>query len=328
MLSRPLPAADLNASRKDRATERSPRHWPWLVSAVLSAFLLGMLASPWLESKVRGQLPASWAGDEPVDPVRVSNIEARVGNLETHHDIAPAAAPDAATAARIAALEARAGNDGSMEGELLARTESLDREVRRISAELTAGDAQLRDLLLLSVVSRMVESGRPLADTGILLSQRYKTEDAAAVEALLNWSAAPQTPQTLSARLNALSADLSDPAAKPGFWERLKNSLSGLVTVQGESDDADSASTLAAAQQAMREDDLARAIGALKRAPMDPARRQWVSDALLLSSAQDALIRLENRALNVAAKGLAMPASAAIPSQPLNVAPQKDDVAR
>lgn len=295
------------------------RRWPWFISAVLFAFLLGLLGSRWLEEQVRSHIPGAIPAVESADAARIDGMEARVGQLEAGAARAEAA-PDAALRSRLEALENR--TDSANAAELVARTESLDQEIRRVAEDLAASKTRLADMFLLSVVRRMLESGRPLGEVGGMLSRRYKSEDAAGVEALLAWSAAPQTIDTLAARLKAMDAAPAASKGRGSWWQRFRAGLSGLVTVSGESPGPNAASALAAAQQAMADKDVGLAISTLRSAPADAGRAQWIRDATLQTHAQDALNRLENRALEAASAPLVATEPEQTRPTAVNVAPQ------
>lgn len=312
-------------------TERRPvqsrrRIWPWVTAALLFAFILGLLGSPWLEHQVRSRLPGALPDQIAAESARIDALEQRLAGLESAPSVpAPSQLP-APIDARLGALESHATAYESTEGELLARVDALAAQVEQTSGAVAKGDAQLRDLFLLAVTRRMFEAGRPLGPSGTLLSNRYKAEDAAAVEALQAWSAAPQSRESLAARLRLLSATADETANAGNLWDRIKAGLSRLATVRDDSAAPDSAGALAAAQRAIADDDIGLAVAALGRAPMNAAARQWVADANLLAQGETALLRLENRALQTASEGLALQMPAEAPSEPLNAAPQNEGV--
>jgi hypothetical protein len=180
---------------------------------------------------------------------------------------------------------------------LVARLDALAAEVARTSSAVVETDARTRDLFILSVARRMLESGRPLTPIEPAIADRFAKSDAAAVEALGAWSRAPQTRSTLKSRLEAIG-DLPSSEEAGGWWERLKARLSGLVSVRGERvETADSAALMAEARTAMAAGDLELAVSALSGGDWSPAVRQWVADARILAAGEEALARLETDAL-------------------------------
>ncbi len=306
---------------------RGARRLPWLLLALLFAFTLGMLGSSWFESTIRGSVPVLEDKSAKAEAARINAIEARVSEMERQSALpSPDIPPGLGN--RLSALESR--EDASPSGELRARVEALSAEIGRTSASIEAGDAQLKDLFLLAVLRRMVEAGRPIGPIEKLVVDRFSVEDASAVEAILAWSAAPQTEETLAARLIAIDAK-TVAAKETGWWARFRKTLSGLVTVRDESASPSSEQALVAAQQAMVTRDIDLAVSELQRAPINRAERQWIADAALLRGAQDALFRLENavlkRTMDKLSANASAPVAGGISAPPVNAAPQNDTVA-
>ena len=340
----PRPMDDLDrlaarslAARQSAATPPQRRAiWPWLLVAALLAFVIGMLGSPWFEREVRSQLPPPLR-DQPLsqsDP-RFDGLEARVARLEAAQARPPSsgqpalpgavAAPapaDPAFDARLAALEAQAQALQGSSAATATRIEQLAADIARTSGEAAAGDRQVRDLFLLSVARRMLDGGRALTVLEPALAARFRPADDAAVDALAAWSTVPQTRDSLAGRLEAMQAAGSVPVADDrSLWQRLRDRLSGLVTVRTEQASglpADAAA-LPEAIAALKDDDLPRAIRRMQAAPPSEQRDTWLKDAQARLEAELAMERLESRLIGDMSVALSAPV--APPPAPVNAPP-------
>ncbi len=326
-----LAARSLVARETAAAGEAGARggrsYWPWAIAGLLIAFVIGLLGSPAFERGLRGRLPPELQSEQPVlaDP-RVDSLADRVAALEAAAGRplpVPAVPQDAAgLALRLQSVESRAIAAETNDVNLMARLDALAAEVARTSTAVVQTDVRTRDLFLLAVARRMLEAGRPLAPIEGALQGRFGSGDAAAVEALAVWSSAPQTERTLRDRLVALEA-LPEPAETGGWWERLKARLSGLVTVRGEPTEvaADSRALMAQARAAMDIGEVALAVTALEQGSWPPAVQQWVIDAQILLTAEEALGRLETNALETGIGAVQAGGLAAVQAPPSTDAP-------
>jgi hypothetical protein len=318
LAARSLAAREGTAAAEARASRRRPV-WPWVLTGLLFAFVLGLVGSPLFEREVRGTLPPALRDDMqmPADP-RVDGLVERVARLEAERARpGPGAQPltdapgteAAGLGLRLQAVESRAVAAETNDANLMARLDALAAEVARTSSAVVETDTRTRDLFLLSVVRRMVEAGRPLTPIAQAVETRFRSTDGAAVEALAAWSSAPQTRRTLQGRLETIG-ELPPPAEAGSWWERLKARLSGLVTVRGEAaGKADAQALMAQARTAMASGDVALAVSALEAGDWPPAVRQWVQDARVLMSAEEALARLETNALEAGVGALQVTAA-------------------
>lgn len=275
--------------------------WPWLMAGILASFLIGLLGSPWLEAEVRRHLPQSSAEESQTE--RVEALEVRLKNLESlpPPPVGSALPQDAAVSARIAALETATAAHESARGNLSAELQALTDNIARVSDQATTGDETVRDMFLLAVMRRMVETGRPLTPLDPYVAARFRARDGAAVDALLAWSREPQTRRTLAARLPELgrTGAQADSQAAGSFWERVKAGLAGLITVR-QPDVAETpgrADVVREASAALRNGELELAISEMAAGPQDSATREWVRDGQLLLAAEVALDRLDSRTL-------------------------------
>lgn len=297
--------------------------WAWSLVAVLLAFSFGMIANPWFEREVRDQLPATivGAGTDPEEQ-RLATIDSRLAGLETTRDLnAPAAQNIAVLAEKLATLDAQAGATREANASLSSRVDQIQSEISRSSGDAMEGDARMRDLYLIGVARRMVESGRPIDRLQKPLNERFHEREPEALVALTNWSRTPQTRRTLSDRLMAMKAESPTAATAENFWQQLRDRLSSMVRVRDESVPASKgpAVSLVAARAAMAENDLRLAVSSLSAADKGSEAEIWATDARILMQAEDALDRLDGLALDAAIQGMAQLPAPVATQAPVNV---------
>ena len=306
------------------AAERRPARyaWPWLLVALLLALLLGLLASPWAERRLRAHLPVAMqetAATQAPDP-RIAALEQRVRRLEQTPPPVLAGAVEGAGASvqaiqplreRMAALESQASNLVASDSGLSSRLEQLAQEIQRVGGNAQAADQQMRELFLLSVARRMVAAGRSLSPLTDVLERSYGQQYGPAVQALTAWSANPGNRATLAMRLDNLPLDAAQAAPTGSWWERLRARFAGLVSVRGERAVTQPGATelRATARAELAEGDLPAAIRTVEKLPATSARDAWLADARLLAGAEQALDMLEESAI-----GRTIDTAAAIPA--------------
>ena len=307
----PDPHTDYSAPSTHQRPEESRRParfvWPWLLVALLLALLLGLLASPWAEQRLRAQLPVGLQDAPAVaaDP-RVDQLEARVARLEQAPPALAAPAVTAGPAAalkplgdRVAALESQAGSLVAADSGMSSRLEQLAQDIQRVGGSAQAADMQVRELFVLSVARRLVAAGRALSPLSDVLERSYGQQYPPAMQALTAWSANPHNRATLATRLDELPVEETPRATAGNWWDRLRSRLSGLVSVRGErtSSQPGVAELQREAQAEMARGDLAAAIRAVERQPPSKSRDAWLADAQLLLGAEQALDMLEESAI-------------------------------
>lgn len=309
--------------RQRRPPEPSRRRiWPWILGALLAAFVAGIAGSPWLREGLGRYVPA--LAEEAAAPAadgRVEGLELRLAQLEGGRGGKAEQPPEQQPAAgRIAALEAQAATRRVEKSDILGQLQRLETEIGRTRALAENPDLGARDLFLLAVSRRMVEAGRPLGPVAPLLQARFQASDGRAVEALLAWSGEPQTRRTLAARMPELAR--SDvPAGKPaatGWWEQLKAGFSGLVKVHPPEDAArnERAGAVTAASVALAQGDLGQAIAGVEKLRPTAATSRWLHEARQLRDAEAALDTLDGLVLSQAIATLTREAPAQKPPAP------------
>lgn len=319
-MGKAVPMNDPDLDVRPRAAEAAPTprrraRWPWIVLLLLIAGLvlgLAALLDPATRARLAGAAePPRAAAPQPADPdVSAAELQARIAALEAalaaepaglpqppvNSPVPPPSADTQPLEARIAALEAQAAALRAAEAATATRLDQLANGLAIASGAAAEADRQMLDLLLLAVVRRHVEQGRPLGRLADVFAARFRGADAAAVDAIMAWGSAPQTRALLIARLDALALPErprrdTQPA---GFWAGLRQRLSSLITVRdGEADAATDPARFAAAREALEAGDIALAIARVEQLSPGPGREAWLADAALLLAAERGLERLE-----------------------------------
>ena len=232
---------------------------PWVLTAGLLAFSLGLIANPWFERSVRSQLPG-FAQDGAA--ASLAALEAQRGE-------------HARLAARVAALEARpnvalstVAAETTMDSERMMRAETRiddlvtaqstsDRRLDEVASEVAAlgvrvdataaearstlqtatqGAAAAQDVLLLTSVRRTLESGGRLGPLEPILQREFGARYPQPVAAVSQLSAAPVTPAKLRRDLAALRPVLIGASSHAGnagsWWEQVQAGVAGIVQVR------------------------------------------------------------------------------------------------
>lgn len=289
-------------------TDAAPRprrrlRWGWLAAALLVFLVVAAVAlarHPRFEH-VFPQQPDTEA-------LRWQQLEGRIATLEAEVAAIPATpAPPVSgqrdapqqLADRVVAIETTAQRLADADAGLSARINALDAHVAAVAGSTTAAGEQARDLLLLALARRFVERGRPIARFETLLRERFGKRDPGAVDALLAWSASPQSRSLLRDRLVELArpAEASASATPDaGWWQRLWNGLSGLVSVRDKA--AVGREELDRVLAAFDENDIPLAVARLETTPASPRKDVWIAGARQFVAALEAVEGLESQILD------------------------------
>lgn len=204
---------------------------------------------------------------------------------------APAVAITAApTAEQMAAL-------GSVEGRLAMLEDRLSRadfETQAASSNATRAEA----LLIAFAARRMIDRGEPLSYVADQLRLRFMDAQPHAVDTIIAFSRNPVTLDELTARLEALSPDLTQTSAKLSLWERARAEMSSMFKVHRESPELVSpAARIGRARTMLTARRIDPAIDEVERLPGAEAANTWVVDARRYRDVQRALDLLETTAM-------------------------------
>jgi len=310
------------AGRRPSAAGRSSRgRIAALLLAGLLLFGIGLYVGPRAVrlAGIDQPPPPTVVPHDPLAEQRLAALEARIAQLDSNAPAAtPAANGPAASgpdpAARLETLEAAVERLAQTDSGLSARLDQLSGQVAAIADGTLRANDQARDLLLIAVVRRFLDLGRPLGPLLPQMEARFAARDSGAVAALAAWSRAPQSARLLAQRLVQLRTGPVEPQAAPGegWWHRLWAQTSRLVLVRPASAVQERPAELA--REALAAGDVPLAVSLLQAAPRTPALDRWLADAGRLAAATSAVDRLEGRVFDAAA-------APAAPEPPVNAAP-------
>lgn len=302
---------------------------PWLLTAALLAFSLGLIANPWFERNVRSQIPG-FAEDGPAPSLAAfeaqraehARLAARVAALEARPNVALSTVAAEATMdsermmraeTRIddlvtaqAASSSRLDEVASEVAALGVRVDATAAEARATLATATQGAAAAQDVLLLTSVRRALEAGARLGPLEPLLQREFAARYPQPVAAIAQLSAAPVTPARLGRELAALRPALTGAASPAGgagsWWEQIEAGLAGVVQIRPSAAQPaapDPAARVDAALRLLAQGDVGGAAAQIEALPA--ARRQaastWTANARRWLTGMRGLATLEAAAL-------------------------------
>lgn len=276
----------------------------------LLAFAVGAGLVGWLAT--RGYLP-TLLGTPTAAPAQV----------ETPNNRAQATPPSPPQLSQFATVEGR-----------LAMIED---RISRIDFQThaAAGNAgRAEGLLIAFAARRMVDRGEPLGYVADQLRLRFMNAQPRAVQAILDFAAHPVTIDGLSARLEALSPELTVTDTNMSLWERARREFKSLFVVRRDS--AALASPVARIERArlmLTARRMESAIGEVERLPGAEAAEKWIADARRYQEVQKALDLLETTAMlephklqDAAGRAVDQPSPLAPGSPTLNTEPAAETV--
>ena len=294
---------------------------PWALFGALLVFVAGMIANPWFEARVRNTLPfAATIAPEAADTARLRERLARLERPGAGPSLAAAPPPAerlARTEAKIETSSDQIARDAERIDRLtaalaaLAATQQADR-VRSEAATATAIAAadRAQAMLVLVLVRRAVDAGRPLGPLDDPLRRSFEARYPDVVKAVSALGAAPVSLASLRRDFNALRPAIGARATdqRQSWWETLITTIRAAVATPfpGSPQAAPEA-----AEAALARGDYAAAANQLRRLPSPPpALVFWLVAADRLQRGHEALATLE------AASLLAVPFVPTAPAAP------------
>lgn len=186
---------------------------------------------------------------------------------------------------------------GSVEGRLAMIEDRLSRVDFQSSA--AAGNAgRAEGMLIAFAARRLVERGEPLGTVADQLRLRFTNAQPLAVQTVVEFAANPVTIDGLSARLEALSPELTITGTDQSLWDRVHREVTSLFTVRRDSGALGTPSArIERARLMLTARRIDAAIGEVERLPGADAAETWVTDARRFEAAQRALDLLETTAM-------------------------------
>lgn len=186
---------------------------------------------------------------------------------------------------------------GTLEGRLALLEDRLSRIDFQTDAA-SGNAARAEGLLIAFAARRMVDRGEPLSYVADQLRLRFMNAQPRAVETVIAFSKDPVTIDELSARLEALSPELSVTEDTQSFWEKASSELSGMFTVRRDSSALVSPSArIDRARVMLTARRIGAAISEVQRLPGADAAEKWIADARRYEDVQKALDLLETTAM-------------------------------
>jgi Uncharacterized protein conserved in bacteria len=264
-----------------------PRSRSITVFVGFAAFILGAVVVAWAFS--HGYLARSLGSPETHETSAANAEVTAIG--DPSQAAAPPTTPLASTPAQqLAAI-------GSVEGRLALLEDRLSRVDFQTSAA-SGNAARAEGLLIAFAARRMVERGEPLSYVADQLRLRFMNAQPRAVETIIEFSRKPVTIDELSARLEALSPELSITENDESLWQRARRELSSMFVVRRDSSTLASPSArIDRARVMLTARRIGHAIKEVERLPGAQAADQWIADARRYQEVQAALDLLETTAM-------------------------------
>lgn len=249
------------------------------------AFILGAALVAWAVSG--GYLARILPAPDPQASASLALDEA--GSDEAVIDAQETGAPEA-TAAQLAAI-------GTVEGRLALLEERLSR-VDYESAAASGNAARAEGLLIAFAARRLIDRGEPLGFVADQLRLRFMDAQPRSVETVLAFSRKPVTLDELTARLEALSPDLTETRSNQSLWDQAAQEIGSIFTVRTESPALMApASRIDRAKVMLTAGRIDNAVGEVERLPGAEAANTWIADARRYQQVQQALDLLETTAM-------------------------------
>lgn len=191
----------------------------------------------------------------------------------------------------------RAGDISTLEGRLAL----IEDRISRIDFQTDAASgnaARAEGLLIAFAARRMIDRGEPLSYLSDQLRLRFMDAQPHAVDTIIDFSKEPVTVDELSARLEALSPELSVSGKNLSLWQRARSEFSAMFKVRRDSAALVSpAARIERARIMLTARRIGSAISEVERLPGADAARTWIADARRYENVQKALNLLETTAM-------------------------------
>lgn len=188
-------------------------------------------------------------------------------------------------------------NLGTFEG----RVAMLEDRLSRLNLQATAASgnaARAESLLIAFAARRMIDRGEPLRYLDDQLRLRFANAQPAAVETIIEFSRNPVTLDQLSARIEALSPQLTQSMEEDSGWTKFRRDLGDLFVIRRDRSPSRSPKArIDNAQIMLTARRIEDAIAQVQRLPGADAAERWIADARRYAAAQKALDLIETAAM-------------------------------
>lgn len=262
-------------------TGRPKRNGTALAMIAVVAFILGGAAVAWAAAE--GYLARLTRSDTPASATELPEPIPENGSEQ-----APKmSAQDMREMAAVSSVEARVA--------------MLEDRLSRLDFQATAASgnaARAEGLLIAFAARRMIDRGEPIGFVADQLRLRFANAQPKAVDTIVAFSRNPVTIDQLSARLEALSPELTDKPKEMGLWEQARHEFAGLFVVRRDSSQLLSpGARIERAKLMLTSRRINNAIAEVQRLPGAAAAEKWVTDARRYEDVQRALDLVETTAM-------------------------------
>jgi hypothetical protein len=270
---------------------------PWVLAGSLFVFTAGMIANPWFERSVRGQLPFGKGATVATAPAGSGTTVAPVAVIE---GAMPAGERLARTEAKIETSAEQLARDAERIDRLTSEVAALSARVatetgRSEAASITAIAAadRAQGMIAVLLARQALEGGRRLNGVEPVLRQSFETRYPQAISAVAALGSAPVTLATL--RRDFVGLNPTTATTGLDWWQSLTAAVRSVVTRPGDAPQA----PREAAAAALGRGDVAAAANHLRRLPEPrPATvTAWLASADRYQSGMAALTTLETAAI-------------------------------
>ncbi len=303
--------------------------FPWVMAALFAGLSAGLLGSPWLESAVRGVLPASLQSPMHDSAAELAALKVRVAAIEEH----PTTAMPADISARLATLEAARQVGAASAAAVASDLEPLNQRVDRIDTRLTGAElaahtattaaalipglqaqvqtntnmtndqiTHMRLLASLGPLRRLLENGQPLGVYYGVVSDALggNLSEVAALRQVQSGGPTLGWLQQQLATMSVHGVPAPGPTSAASWFDTTLANLANLVQVkhpQLPAQQTASGNLVAMALQRTRSGDVAGAITLIRTLPATAQGRAapWLAAADKYVAARSALTAIENQ---------------------------------
>jgi len=217
-------------------------------------------------------------------------------------------------------------------GSVEARLALLEDRLSRIDfqADAASGNAARAEGLLIAFAARrMIDRGEPLGYVADQLRLRFMNAQPRAVETIVGFAQKPVTVDELSARLEALSPELTEKLGTESIWQRTGRQISNLFVVHRDPSALVSPSArIDRARLMLTSRRIGNAIEEVQRLPNADAAQTWIADARRYQAVQKALDLIETTAMleprrlqDATGQSVTQPSPLATPTAPVSDMP-------
>ncbi|MDE8651170.1 hypothetical protein PYV00_05490 [Novosphingobium sp. H3SJ31-1] len=186
-------------------------------------------------------------------------------------------------------------------GTFETRVAMLEDRLSRLDFQTTAASgnaARAEGLLIAFATRRMVDRGEPLSYVADQLRLRFANAQPRAVDTIIEFARNPVTIDDLTARLEALSPELTGTPDDVSLWQRARHQLANMFTIRRDSSALlRPEARIERARMMLTARRIGDAIAQVERLPGAGSADNWIADAHRYDDVQHALDLIETTAM-------------------------------